>query len=86
MSSFPCPKCGADTKVVDSRPTHEHRLRRRRACVLIPCGHRFTTYEVEASVLEQAKATRGARSILTAVIGQLDRLRDTLPADSTEKD
>ena len=41
-----CPKCGGqEDKVVDSRASREGAtIRRRREC--IPCGHRFTTYEV----------------------------------------
>lgn len=39
-----CPYCGAeDTKVVDSRPTEDDSIRRRRQCP--KCGKRFTTYE-----------------------------------------
>ncbi|MGI5988788.1 MAG: transcriptional regulator NrdR [Lachnospiraceae bacterium] len=39
-----CPYCGAeDTKVIDSRPTEDGSIRRRRQCVV--CGRRFTTYE-----------------------------------------
>ena len=38
-----CPHCGAETKVVDSRPL-EDAVRRRRQCLL--CYERFTTIEV----------------------------------------
>ena len=39
-----CPQCGhPETKVVDSRPTENEAIRRRRAC--LKCGARFTTYE-----------------------------------------
>ncbi len=51
-----CPYCnGADTKVIDSRPTEEgYAIRRRRGCD--NCGKRFTTYEkVEESILMVAK-------------------------------
>lgn len=41
-----CP-CGNDTLVVDSRPSPEGYVRRRRECQT--CGMRFSTYEVEAS-------------------------------------
>ncbi len=42
-----CPKCSHDdTKVLESRLSHEGRaVRRRRSC--IACNHRFTTYEKE---------------------------------------
>ena len=39
-----CPFCGKDnTKVIDSRPTDDSAIRRRRQCDA--CGKRFTTYE-----------------------------------------
>ncbi len=39
-----CPFCGNDnTKVIDSRPTDDSSIRRRRQCEV--CGKRFTTYE-----------------------------------------
>lgn len=39
-----CPYCGKEnTKVIDSRPTDEGAIRRRRQCDI--CGKRFTTYE-----------------------------------------
>lgn len=39
-----CPFCGKDnTKVIDSRPTDDSAIRRRRQCDV--CGKRFTTYE-----------------------------------------
>ena len=40
-----CPTCGyADSKVIDSRPTEEGSIRRRREC--LSCKRRFTTYEI----------------------------------------
>lgn len=40
-----CPACGyLDSKVVDSRPTPDGSIRRRREC--LSCKKRFTTYEV----------------------------------------
>lgn len=46
-----CPKCSFDdTKVLESRLSHEGRaVRRRRSC--IACGHRFTTYEKEEELV-----------------------------------
>ena len=39
-----CPFCGAeDTKVIDSRPSDNNTIRRRRQCIV--CDRRFTTYE-----------------------------------------
>jgi transcriptional repressor NrdR len=40
-----CPICGYnDSKVVDSRPTDNQSIRRRREC--LNCQNRFTTYEI----------------------------------------
>lgn len=40
-----CPVCGSEeSRVVDSRPTENSTIRRRREC--LACKHRFTTYEV----------------------------------------
>ena len=40
-----CPNCGyIDSKVVDSRPTEDSSIRRRREC--LECHKRFTTYEI----------------------------------------
>lgn len=39
-----CPYCGKEnTRVIDSRPTDDSSIRRRRQCD--ECGERFTTYE-----------------------------------------
>ena len=39
-----CPYCGKEnTRVIDSRPTDDSSIRRRRQCA--ECGKRFTTYE-----------------------------------------
>ncbi len=43
MSNLPCPKCGGDARVSDSRP-HELGVHRRRKCM--KCGERFSTMEM----------------------------------------
>ena len=44
-----CPYCGNEnTKVIDSRPTEEGAIRRRRQCE--SCAKRFTTYEKVESI------------------------------------
>jgi transcriptional repressor NrdR len=44
VTDLKCPYCGNEnTKVIDSRPTDESAIRRRRQCE--SCGKRFTTYE-----------------------------------------
>ena len=46
---MPCPYCGEDSQVIDSRET-SNSVRRRREC--LDCGSRFTTYErIEAPAL-----------------------------------
>lgn len=44
-----CPKCGAATCVIDSRPS-EDSVRRRREC--LECGERFNTMEIDADYYE----------------------------------
>lgn len=40
-----CPNCGhTESKVIDSRPTENSSIRRRREC--LECSKRFTTYEI----------------------------------------
>jgi transcriptional regulator NrdR family protein len=39
--------CGGDSKVVDSRPSHDT-VRRRRVC--LECGRKWTTYEMEPTI------------------------------------
>ena len=40
-----CPNCSdPNSKVIDSRPTENSSIRRRREC--LSCGRRFTTYEI----------------------------------------
>jgi transcriptional repressor NrdR len=50
-----CPRCGnSDTKVLESRLSHEgHSIRRRRSCQ--NCYHRFTTYEKEEELSLQIR-------------------------------
>ncbi|MCX6124559.1 MAG: transcriptional regulator NrdR [Proteobacteria bacterium] len=54
-----CPECGhEDTRVLESRLSHEGRsVRRRRNCP--DCNHRFTTYEREEDFLFQIKKRDG---------------------------
>ena len=62
-----CPFCGKDnTKVIDSRPTDDSSIRRRRQCD--ECGKRFTTYEkIESMPLIVIKKDN-TRSYLLSVI------------------
>lgn len=50
-----CPKCGGDTKVVDSRKSIDHVIRYRRC---IECKYRFNTIETDEDIyvrLEKGK-------------------------------
>lgn len=52
-----CPFCRhGETKVIDSRAADEFVIRRRRECLELKCGRRFTTYEkIEESPLKVVK-------------------------------
>ena len=52
-----CPFCRhGETKVIDSRAAEEFVIRRRRECLDLKCGRRFTTYEkIEESPLKVVK-------------------------------
>lgn len=57
-----CPVCGyTESKVIDSRPTGDSEIRRRREC--LKCGGRFTTYEVLESVPIVVVKKDGSRQI-----------------------
>ncbi|MBF0440968.1 MAG: transcriptional repressor NrdR [Oligoflexales bacterium] len=50
-----CPKCNhSETKVLESRLSHEGRSVRRRRCCL-SCNYRFTTYEKEEELIFQVR-------------------------------
>lgn len=49
-----CPNCGAKTGVISTRRSRRA-IRRRRECKV--CGHRFTTYEVQAVYLSDLLKT-----------------------------
>jgi len=52
-----CPLCRqTETKVIDSRSSEEFVIRRRRECLNLKCGRRFTTYEkIEEAPLKVVK-------------------------------
>ncbi|AWI89243.1 hypothetical protein C0214_13825 [Methylobacterium sp. DM1] len=63
-----CPKCSADTKVVNSRPHREDAsvIQRRRACV--ECGHRFNSFESTYDIAGKRAADRARRATVMAGI------------------
>lgn len=52
-----CPFCrSAETRVIDSRASEDFVIRRRRECLSLKCGKRFTTYEkIEETPLKVIK-------------------------------
>ena len=52
-----CPFCRkSETRVIDSRASEDFAIRRRRECLNIKCGRRFTTYEkIEETPLKVVK-------------------------------
>ncbi len=57
-----CPICGYnDSKVIDSRPTENSSIRRRREC--LACQKRFTTYEIIDTVPMLVIKKDGTREI-----------------------
>lgn len=57
-----CPKCKADTKVVNSRPHADDPtvIQRRRACE--GCGHRFNTQEGTVDIVARRRLMRASRA------------------------
>ena len=69
-----CPSCGyLDSKVVDSRPTEDSSIRRRREC--LECHRRFTTYEIIDEVPVFVIKKSGSKEIFdpNKIIGGLRR-------------
>ena len=61
-----CPTCGyPDSKVIDSRPTEEGSIKRRRECT--SCKRRFTTYEIIDAVPITVKKKNGSEEIFDAI-------------------
>ena len=64
---MPCPVCGTNTNVIDSRLRETvSSIRRRRRCD--ECGHRFSTFEISVTEAALIHLTRGDqdRKILMA--------------------
>jgi hypothetical protein len=59
-----CPVCDTyNTSVKDSRPGPDFQTRRRRICG--ECNFRFTTYEVQAEIVEQLGSVQAVRLMRT---------------------
>lgn len=60
-----CPKCGSETRVIDTRPAGDM-IRRRRECE--NCRRRITTYEVTlAQIGEWQKEQREKQGIINKI-------------------
>ena len=77
-NALPCPECGGNSVVLDSRG-HELGLRRRRGC--IGCGVRFTTFETYAEVepalaASYKKKLRATKERLATALAAADEILD----------
>ncbi len=83
---MPCPYCGEDSQVIDSRET-SNSVRRRREC--LDCGSRFTTYErIEAPALyiikkDQRREEFSREKLISGLRKALEKR--PLPAGAIEK-
>lgn len=76
-SPFPCPKCGAKTRVYDIRqPKKVAENWRRREC---QNGHKFTTREILEADCKTQKTLDGAKTMLDRTILKLQSLRASMP-------
>ena len=64
-----CPKCGKRARVIDSRPSDEYGVRRRRECTV--CGKRFTTYEITAAMKSGYDRTARTKEMMVRKIREL---------------
>lgn len=75
-----CPICQHSTSVVEKRDG----VRRRRQCEAPACAHRFTTYEILGSELEDLRSAKHQLDQLTKQLTDLlsprGELADTQPA------
>ena len=82
-----CPFCNYfDTKVNDSRPTEDGKIRRRREC--LKCGKRFTTYEVVETAPIMVVKKDGSRELFdrTKLLNGLMRACEKRPISAETLD
>lgn len=71
-SPFPCPECGADSRILETRQLKTHlEVRRRRECLK---GHRFTTCECVSVKENLQRKNAETKATLTRIISELNRL------------
>lgn len=71
-----CPKCGAETKVADSRRPIGSEIHRRRACC--GCGHRFNTVEMSLDAAQDNVRRVGFLEGRAALAAQIRKLHDQI--------
>lgn len=70
-----CPKCKADTRVLDTRTEPDGKvIKRRRACE--GCGHRFPTFESTLNVAKRRQRAAAATSAYRAADPERAREQD----------
>lgn len=76
-----CPHCGADTRVIDSRPSGPD-IRRRRECPRCGKDKRFTTYEtvVEDEPDPEPDSWRTVAAELNALARRAATIADDAPS------
>ena len=72
MSTRNCDSCGSMTFVIDSRPSPEGYVKRRRQCSNDKCGLRFSTFELSYS---EMRVIRGK----LAKLADLIKFANTIP-------
>lgn len=79
----PCPGCGGDSRVIDSRP-RDKSIRRRRVCIL--CKTRFTTYEIatDDDPAEGLKLLRKQADELRSLADRIEQMSAERPAEAAE--
>ena len=75
-----CPRCGADTKVYDTRPHLVIFVQRRHECFN---GHRFVTYEVFAGNLQRQKLKATVNGL--AIRMRAEKIRAAVRADENRR-
>ena len=76
-----CPNCsGEDVRVLETRDAAEDRTKRRRQCA---CGHRWTTLEVLAEVVEVTKPQTVPQAMTTPLF-DLESALETAVQDAVE--
>lgn len=78
-ADLPCPFCShRGSRVLDSRGSKSHYIRRRRACLNPSCGKRFTTREM---VTDDMAARPFVERRLSYIEDAIAKLRDDLHLD-----